>query len=200
MISHISGIVDNIEGNQVIIDVNGVGYVVHTPSSYLAKPPKIGDKIKLYTFQVVREDSIALYGFPSKGERRLFTTLISVSGIGPKGALTIISEIPTDKLITAIVNGNVDLISSVRGVGRKTAERLVIELKEKVAKAYAIEPSKDGSGMLNEDQAVKDSVSALMTLGYSSAEAKKAIDKAGIDLSEKPKAEEIIKKALSSLA
>jgi Holliday junction DNA helicase RuvA len=199
MISHVSGTVDNIEGNKIVIDVAGVGYSVHVPATYFSKPPKIGDQVKLFTHQVVREDLLALYGFQSKGERRLFETLLSVSGIGPKGALSIISEIPMDKLITAIVHGNVETISSVKGIGRKTAEKMIIELKEKVAKSYAVDPARIQSGAPGDDETIKDSVSALMTLGYSSQEARKAIERSGVDMSGKLRVEEVVRKALSAL-
>jgi len=194
MISHISGTVDHIDKNRIIVDVSGVGYAVHAPSSYLLKAPKTGDNVKLYTYQVVREDAISLFGFPTKGERTLFSTLLSVSGIGPKAGLSIISQIPLNKLVAAIAAGNADLISTVKGVGKKTAERLIIELKEKVAKAYSIDPSKGVSG-----SSMQDAVSALMTLGYSATEAKKAIDGAGIDFSKAPGIEEIIRQTLSAL-
>lgn len=199
MISHISGTIDNIEGNRVIIDVGGVGYSINVPTSYFGSSPKVGQQVKLYTHQVVREDHLALYGFQSKGERRLFETLLSVSGIGPKGALSIISEIPMDKLITAIIDGNVDLISGVRGVGRKTAERMIIELKEKVAKSYVVETGRSGVQHAKDDQALRDSISALMTLGYTTGEARKAIERAGIDFSAGPKVEDVVKKALICL-
>jgi len=198
MISHISGKLDHIDGNRVIVDVGGVGYAVHAPASFLLKPPRPGESVKLFTCQVVREDAIALFGFPTKKERKLFSTLLSVNGVGPKAALSIISEIPLDKLVTGIAEGNAELISRVKGIGRKTAEKVIIELKEKVARAHAIEAGKTGT-IQAENPGVKDAISALMTLGYSSSEAKKAIEQSGVNLSENPAVERIIKKALSAL-
>jgi Holliday junction DNA helicase RuvA len=199
MISHISGILDHIEGNRVVIDVEGVGYAADVSNSFFTKSPKIGGKVKLYTCQVVREDSISLYGFVSKEERSLFSTLLSVSGIGPKGALALISEIPLDKLVAAITRGDVTFISRVKGIGSKTAQRLIVELKEKVAKAYAIEPSKVSSGLPKEDSSLKDAISALMTLGYSPSEARQAVEQCGIDLSVSPSIEDVIKASLKAL-
>jgi len=197
MISHISGIIDHIDGSQIVIDVNGVGYAVAVPSSVFSAKPKAGDSIKLYTYQVVREDAHSLFGFSTKEEKRLFSTLLSVNGVGPKAGLSIISEIPLSKLVTAIAEGNSNLISSVKGIGKKTAEKVVIELKEKVAKAYSVEPTQNVQ--MREDSMMKDAVSALMTLGYSTSEARKAIEEAEKNLSREAGLEEIIKTALGSL-
>ena len=200
MISHVEGILDNIEGNRIVVDVSGVGYGIDVPSSFFSRHPKIGQRIKVFTVQVVREDDISLYGFSAKEERSLFTTLLTVNGVGPKGAMAIISGIPLDKLVAAITKGNVDIITAVKGVGLKTAQKIVIDLKEKIGKAYAIEPSKGIPGLGAEDPLLKDAVTGLMTLGLSPAEARDAIDRAGIDFSAKPGIEDIIKKALKSLA
>lgn len=199
MISHLNGTIDSIEVGRIIVDVGGVGYLVNVPPSLIASGIKAGDRIKINTHQVVREDDISLYGFATKEERNLFLTLLSVSGIGPKGAMAMISSIPLDKLVAAITKGNVDMIATVKGIGLKTAQRVVIELKEKVAKAYAIEPSKLSQGIPSEDQTLKDAISALITLGYSPSEARSALKGAGIDASENKSIEEIIKKALKAL-
>jgi len=198
MISHLNGILEHIGKNHLVVDVENVGYHVNVPASVLARLPKIGEKIKLFTYQVVREDDISLYGFLSKEERNLFSLLLSVSGVGPKVSLAILSSFPVDKLVTAITQANVDLISTVPGIGKKTAQKLVIELKEKVAKAYALKPSDMAIGIEGDAPIVSDSISALISLGYSPREARAAILKVGIDLSSQD-VESVIKQALKSL-
>ena len=197
MIHQLTGILDSIEQNSVVIDVNGVGYKVYVPSIVMDKLPPSGQKIKIFTYQVVREDAMDLYGFLRKEERGLFGMLLSVSGIGPKSALAILSKIKMEDLVVAIAKGSVDLITMVPGIGLKTAQKLVIELKEKVAKAYAI--SAGGSLQIqSEEPVVADAIAALMTLGYTPKEAREAIMKSGIDLSKAKGAEDIIKQSLKA--
>jgi Holliday junction DNA helicase RuvA len=198
MISHLDGILEHIDKAHLVVDVGNVGYRVHVSSGTVARLPKVGEKIKLFTYQVVREDDISLYGFVSKEERNLFSLLLTVSGVGPKASLSIISGFPIDKLVTAITQGNVDLISTVPGIGKKTAQKLVIELKEKVARAYAIKPSDMAVGMGGDEPIVSDAILALISLGYSPKEARNAILRSGIDLSSQ-NVEEVIKQALKSL-
>ncbi len=197
MISHLIGILEHIEGNVVIIDVNGIGYNVNVPISILPKLPKRGERLKIFTYQLVREDAISLYGFLTKEERSLFSLLLTVNGIGPKGGLSLISGIPIDKLVTAITKGNVDLLVTVPGIGKKTAQRLIIELREKIAKAYALEGGVPG--IPEEEPSLKDAISALMALGYTTREAREAIKSSGIDLTEGMSVEEIIKRSLKTL-
>lgn len=198
MISQLYGILDSIEQNSVVIDVQGVGYKVYVPAITMDKLPPVGQKIKIFTYQVVREDALDLYGFMRKEERGLFGMLLSVSGIGPKSALSLLSKIKMEDLVVAIAKGSVDLITMVPGIGLKTAQKLVIELKEKVAKAYAV----SASGSLNiqsDEPVVSDAIAALMTLGYSPKEARDAIMRSGIDLSKVKGAEDIIKQSLKAL-
>lgn len=198
MISHLKGILEHIDKAHLVVDVANVGYHAHVSNGTLARLPKVGEKIHLFTYQVVREDDISLYGFLSREERNLFALLLTVSGIGPKASMSIISGFPIDKIVTAITQGNVDLISTVPGIGKKTAQKLVIELKEKVAKAYAIKPSDMAIGMGGDEPVVSDAISALISLGYSPREARDAILRSGIDLSSQ-NVEDIIKRALKSL-
>jgi Holliday junction DNA helicase RuvA len=198
MIYQLTGILDSIEQNSIVVDVQGVGYKVYVPAITMDKLPPAGQKIKIFTYQVVREDALDLYGFLRKEERGLFGMLLSVSGIGPKSALALLSKIKMEDLVVAIAKGSVDLITMVPGIGLKTAQKLVIELKEKVAKAYAI--SAAGSLQIqSEEPVVADAIAALMTLGYTPKEAREAIMKSGIDLSKVKGAEEIIKQSLRAL-
>jgi Holliday junction DNA helicase RuvA len=198
MISHLKGILEHIDKAHLVVDVGSVGYHVHVSSGTLSRLPKLGEKVHLYTYQVVREDDISLYGFLTKEERNLFKLLLSVSGIGPKASMSIISAFPIDKVVVAITQGDVDLISSVPGIGKKTAQKLVIELKEKVAKAYAIKPSDMTVGIKGDQGITQDAIAALISLGYSPREARDAILKSGIDLSSE-NVEDVIKQALKSL-
>lgn len=200
MIAQLTGILDSVDAHHIVIDVNGVGYKVNVPTSIFGRLPKVGEKVKIFTYQVVREDAIELYGFSRKEERNLFTMLLSVSGIGPKIAAGLLSGIKMEDLVVAITRGNVDLITSVPGVGLKTAQRLVIELKEKIGKAYSIAGADITRGLPGEDPLVGDAISALMTLGYSPREARDAIMKSGIDLTRVKGVEEIIKQSLKVLS
>ena len=198
MISHLNGVLEHVDKNHVVVDVGKVGYHVNLPTSALSRLPKIGGELKLYTYQVVREDDLSLYGFLTKEERNLFSLLLTVSGVGPKASLSILSAFPLDKLVTAITQGNADLLSSVPGIGKKTSQKLVIELKEKVAKAYAIKPSDMTIGISGDQPIVSDAISALIALGYSPREARDTLLKSGIDLSTQS-VEDIIKQALKNL-
>ncbi len=198
MISHLKGILEHIDKRHLVLDVKNVGYHVNVAASTLSRLPKLGEEVKLFTYQVVREDEISLYGFLSKEERSLFSILIGVSGIGPKTALTVLSSFPLDRLVLAITKGDVDLISTVPGIGKKTAQKLIIELKEKVAKAYAIAPADMASGMPGEAPLISDAISAMLSLGYSVREARDAILRSGIDLNSQS-VEEVLKQALKNL-
>ena len=197
MISHLSGTLEHIDHNHIVVDVGSVGYHVNVPASVINRLPKVGEKIKLFTIQMVREDDISLYGFLGREERSLFSLLISVSGIGPKLALALLSGFPLDRLVAAIAQGDVALLSSVSGIGRKTAERIIVELKEKISKAYALKPAEMAVGIKGDKTVLSDAISALIALGYSPREAREAILRLNLE-GEKP-IEEIIKEALKVL-
>jgi Holliday junction DNA helicase RuvA len=200
MISQLTGTLDSIEQNSIIMDVNGVGYRIYVPLSSLSALPRVGEKMKIYTHHVVREDANDLYGFLRKEERNLFSMLISVSGIGPRSAAAIMGGIKMEDLVIAITKGNVDLITRTPGIGLKTAQKLVIELKEKIAKAYSISASDVVKGMPADSPLMSEAVSALMTLGYTAREAKEAIVGSGLDLAKASGVEEVIRKSLKVLA
>ncbi len=199
MISSLSGTLAQIDQGSILVEVNGVGYEVFLPSSMFEDLPRVGSQIKIYTYQYVREDQISLYGFLTREQRHLFILLLSVSGIGPKGGLALLSTFKIDELVIAITQSNVDYLATAPGIGSKTAQRIVIELKEKIAKTYGVSPSEVVKGMPGEEPLLKDAVSALITLGYTPREARQAILKAEIDLKAKPTIEEIIRKALKVL-
>lgn len=198
MISQIEGILDNIEKDRITIDVQGVGYEIFITNSTANILPQRGAKFKLFTYLNVKEDLLQLYGFSSKEEKSLFIHLISVSGIGPKGAMNILSSFEINKLVVAITQGDVDLLSSTPGIGKKTAGRIVVELKEKIAKAYSLETGRSFMESSSEKALINDAVSALIALGYSAKEASQAILNSGADLSQKGSIEEVIKKSLKA--
>ncbi|MDI6731465.1 MAG: Holliday junction branch migration protein RuvA [Candidatus Margulisbacteria bacterium] len=197
MISHLNGTLEHVDKNHVVVDVGGVGYKVFLPTAALARLPKVGEKIKLFTFQVVREDELSLYGFLTKEERSLFSLLLTVNGIGPKVSLSILSAFPLDRIVTAITQGNATLISSIPGIGGKTAQKLIIELKEKVAKAYALKPAEMTGGLPGNETIVSDAIAALISLGYSPKEARESILRIGEG--NLTSVEEIVKQALRQL-
>lgn len=199
MISKLTGVIDNIDANSITLDVNGVGYHVFMPSSAISGISKAGDKMTIYTKQVVKEDAHELYGFLTKEERNLFSIILSVSGFGPKSAVNMLSAFKIEQLVAAITKGNVDILTSVPGVGSKSAQRLVIELKEKVGKAFAVQKTDITKGMPSEDPLMSDAISALVALGYSPKEAKSTIMNSGADLSKAGSVEEILKLALKSV-
>ena len=163
---------------QVTVDVNGVGYEVLIPLSSYDKLPQPGHDLKLLTHLAVREDAHTLYGFMTAAERDLFRLLINtVSGIGPKLALNILSGMNTAAFRGAVARGDVKALSQISGVGRKTAERIVVELKDKVGVAGAWEAASAERALSPEDQKVNDAVLALIALGFKQTEAHDAVRK-----------------------
>jgi Holliday junction DNA helicase RuvA len=164
---------------QVIIDVHGMGYEVLIPLSSYDKLPQPGNEIKLLTHLAVREDAHTLYGFMTTAERDLFRLLINtVSGIGPKIALNVLSGISVTTFRGAVANGDIKALSQISGVGKKTAERIVVELKDKIGAAGAWEAASAQRALSAEDQKVNDAVLALMALGFKQIEAHDTVRKA----------------------
>ena len=162
--------------NQLIVDVNGIGYEVSIPLSTFYETGEIGSPIQLQVHTHVREDALALFGFKSVREKALFEFLISVSGIGPKLGITILSGMSSEELIPAIRDGNLAKLTSVPGIGRKTAERLVVELRDKLSKFERISTVTSAGGVPL-SQAQDDVLSALVNLGYPKNVAEKALQK-----------------------
>src|SRR6266849_6808903 len=161
---------------QVIVNVNGVGYEVLIPLSSYDKLPAPGQELRLLTHLVVREDAHTLYGFMTAAERELFRLLINtVSGIGPKIALNILSGISVTAFRGAVANGDVKALSQISGVGKKTAERIVVELKDKIGASGAWEALSAQRALSPADQRINDAVLALIALGFKQAEAHEAV-------------------------
>ncbi len=181
MIAYLSGKLLEKEANSVIVDVGGVGYDVMIPLSTFYDLGEIGEDVSLRIFTYVREDTLQLFGFKTIRERELFLLLISVSGIGPKSAITALSGMSADEIIGAIRQNNLARLNSIPGVGKKTAERLVIELRDKITKLSAIsseEMKSEGIPQISGDNVYDDAISALSNLGYHSNAAEKALKQA----------------------
>jgi Holliday junction DNA helicase RuvA len=176
MIAYLSGKLLIKQPNHLIVDVNGVGYEVTIPLSTFYETGDIGSPVQLQVHTHVREDTIALFGFKSVREKSLFEHLISVSGIGPKLGITILSGMSFEELIPAIREGNLAKLTSIPGVGKKTAERLVLELRDRLVKfeAFSIAVSTEGT---SSPQAQDDVLSALVNLGYPKNMAERALQK-----------------------
>jgi len=182
MITFLEGILVESLPTQVVVNVHGVGYEVLIPLSSYDKLPPIGKPIKILTHLQVREDAHILYGFISTMERDLFRLLINhVSGIGPKLALAVLSGMSIGNFKSAVVNSNTGLISKISGIGKKTAERIVLELKDKLGIAAAWEAASAEHAPSEEDARINDAVLALISLGYKQIEAHKAVKRAFAD-------------------
>lgn len=194
MIGYLTGKIVSKKPTQILLDVNGVGYLVNISVNTFEKLSEDGERASLFVHTSVKEDSIDLYGFFTSAEKDMFEILIGVNGIGPKLAQSILSGIQIDELKDAITNGNISRIVAVPGIGRKTAERLLVELRDKVT-TLGEEETADVSGAYKVKQ---DSVSALVNLGYNQKTSEKTIRNI---LNSKPEAniEELIKEALSIL-
>ena len=184
MIAHLSGTLLSKQATSVILDVGGVGYEVTIPLSTFYDLADTGSSVQLRIYTHVREDMLQLYGFRTTRERELFLKIISVSGIGPKLGITLLSGMNADELIASIRNNNLARLTLIPGIGRKTAERLVVELREKVAELSSAELEEEfgvkdeiKSGP-KEDTVRSDALSALLNLGYQKSSAEKAIDSA----------------------
>lgn len=176
MIAHIQGLISEKEATHVVVDVSGVGYLLKISLQTYSALPEINEKAKLFTIQIVREDSITLFGFVSREERSLFENLISVSGIGPSIALVFLSSLSSAEIVNAIVTEDVRTIQGVKGIGLKTAQRAIIELKDKLKKDALIDAAVGGiSG--NKSQKIRmEALAALVTLGIPKVTAEKSID------------------------
>jgi Holliday junction DNA helicase RuvA len=206
MIAHLSGTLLSKQATSVILDVNGVGYEITIPVSTFYDLEEPGSTVQLRIYTHVREDALQLFGFKTARERELFLRLISVSGIGPKLGITLLSGMSADEMIASIRTNNLARLTLIPGVGRKTAERLVVELRDKVASLSSPEIEEElgaktaaGAPILTEDSMRADVLSALLNLGYQRSSAEKAVTSAvdeGGDIS----VELILRRSLRKLA
>lgn len=195
MIGHLEGTLAGAIPGRVVLDVAGVGYDVAVPLSTYDRLPKLGGRCRLLTHLHHRDDQMVLYGFATEGERELFRMLIGVSNVGPRIALAALSGLSVDEFKEAVATGDVKRLKSVHGVGARTAERIILELKERVGVLPAIEAIAR-TAAAKEPEAVRDAVSALMTLGYAPADAHKAVKRVLEEAESKLGTEDIITRAL----
>jgi Holliday junction DNA helicase RuvA len=205
MFSYIRGELAEIHIDHIVIDVGGIGYMVYISGQAMNDLPVVGDVIKVHTFLYLREDIMMLYGFLKKDEMEMFKQLISVSGIGPKGAIGILSALSVDDLRFAILSGDSKAIAKAPGIGAKTASRVCLELKDKVSLEEAFEQklehsAKNGADVsANRGNSIKnDAIMALTALGYSSTESMKAVSK--VEITEEMDVEDILRAALKHMA
>nr|WP_330371867.1 Holliday junction branch migration protein RuvA [Lacrimispora aerotolerans] len=199
LISYVKGPLVELFEDTVVIECGNMGYEVHVPVSVLQRLPGIGKEVKLYTYFQVREDAMCLYGFLSRQDLQMFKQLISVNGIGPKGALGVLSALSPDDLRRAIVCGDAKAISKAPGVGAKTAQRIILDLKDKVDMADVLpvfaETVNDSASL---GGVAGEAIEALTALGYTASEAGRAVKK--VELTESMTAEDVLKASLKHLA
>jgi Holliday junction DNA helicase RuvA len=169
MIASLRGTLESLGGDHAIIDVNGIGFQVFMPTSTLSTLGSTGTEVYLYTHLISREDAVILYGFSSTEELELFKTLIGVSGLGPRLALAVLSSMSVEQVSMAIATSSIDLLMTVPGIGKKMAERLVLELKDKISTILIATPA---AQIVQENT---DVLAALTSLGYSVSEASRAV-------------------------
>jgi len=197
MITFLEGIIEEKSPAVIVLNVNGVGYEVFITLNTYEDLPASGSRTRVFTHHHVREDIEVLYGFSEKSERSFFVKLLGISGIGPALAVNILSGLPVVTLKSAIASEDSKRLSSIKGVGKKTAERIVIELKDKISQFEIIEEKQ--TEVSPEDKVVNDSVLALVALGYRNAEAYSAVKRVLKDMDEVPGVEVIVRKTLSSM-
>ncbi|WP_119395389.1 Holliday junction branch migration protein RuvA [Salinibius halmophilus] len=198
MIGQLTGVLRANRMPELLIDVQGVGYEVLAPMSTIAKLPSLGEQVSLAVHTQVREDAITLFGFSNNRERQLFRVLVKVNGVGPKMALAIMSGLEPDRLAAAVTDKQVTMLTKIPGVGKKTAERLIVELADRLGEwaspDAALELASAPRAQTAEHSA--DAVQALQALGYSAAQAEKAVNKVATP---DATADQLIRDALRSL-
>ena len=206
MISYIKGILEEKQEDCVVIDNHGIGYLIHVPGSVMERLPAAGREVKIFTHFQVKEDGMSLYGFLNQDDLQVFRMLLGVSGIGPKGALAVLTVLSADDLRFAVLAGDAKTIARAPGVGHKTAQKVILELRDKVELQDAMEKKishqdTGEAGKIGQSStgsaAKEEAVLALAALGYSNAEALKAVSR--VDAAEDMDAEMILKQALKAM-
>ena len=200
MYAYIKGEIVDITEDNLVLECNNIGYNIRIPLSVAQRLPGIGATVKIYTYTSVREDAFNLFGFLSKDDLEIYKKLIAVNGIGPKGALSILSAMSAEDLRFAILSGDVKAISKAQGIGAKSAERIILELRDKVQLmgSAALEPDVMAAGVPTQNSAKNEAVEALTSLGYTPSDALKAVRQ--ITVTEDMDAGTILKQALKIIS
>lgn len=201
MYSYIKGELVEILADAIVVENRGIGYNIRIPGSIIDSLEGVGQEVKIYTYTYVREDAMLLYGFQSRDDLHIFKLLIGVSGIGPKGALAILSVMTPDDLRFAVLADDDKTIAKAPGIGKKTAQRLIIELKDKLSLADTFverEAQMLAAGANEKGTVRQEAVEALVALGYSSSEAMKAVN--GVEISQETTVEEVLKASLRQMS
>ena len=202
MFAYIKGNLEVKTNGYVVIDVNGIGYKIFMSETAINKLGQIGEIVKIHTYVRVREDDISIFGFNTNEELRMFELLLSVSGIGAKSALVILSNVSVSSFALAIINNDVNLLKKLPGIGPKTAQRVILELKDKLKKENEIVANEDREvsdtikAAIIDDEKIAEATAALKVLGYTGKEIEIALEKVDANLS----VEDIIRKGLLNLA
>ncbi len=198
MISYLRGTLAAFEEDKVVIDVEGVGYGVYMSGQAMSRLPGVGNEVKIHTYLNVKEDAMQLYGFLSRDDLTVFKLLIGVNGIGPKGGLGILSALSPDDLRFAVLANDVKAICAAPGIGKKTAEKLILELRDKMKLEDALDhiasDTEALAGTESHGQIQSEAVQALVALGYGSTEALRAVKK--VEVEESTEVEDVLKQAL----
>ena len=193
MFSHFEGIVAEKQMGYIVVDCGGVGYLLQVSNTTLSAAPAVGEKMKLYALLSVREDAMELFGFATREERAMFERLRAVSGIGPKMAMQVLSALPLRDLSIALAAGDANALTRVPGIGKKTAQRLVLELRDKVDESMLTGSSAAASAAPIAGNAASEAIEALMALGYSSGDAAKLVSRVA---DQSDRADELVRLAL----
>jgi Holliday junction DNA helicase RuvA len=200
MITFVEGVLEKVLPTMIVINANGIGYQILIPLSSFDRMPQVGSTLRIATHHHVREDAQLLYGFYSEAERDLFRLLLAhVSGVGPKLALAILSGMSLDQFKTAVISSDIVAISKISGVGKKTAERVVLELKDKLGVAAQWEAASLQQARGGKEKYLHDAILALISLGYKQVDAEREARKVLVTLGEATSTEEIVRETLKRL-
>lgn len=209
MYAYLKGTLEEITEDNIVVEAGGVGYNVNVSATTVGLLPDLGDEIKIYTYTLVREDTFSLYGFLTRDDLSIFKKLITVNGIGPKGGLAILSVMSADDLRLAIVAGDAKMIARAPGIGKKTAERVILDLRDKISmedvlsgrgKEGGIQEaalSGDSHGSGTDNSLRKEAIEALAALGYSLSDATNAVRK--VEMTDDTTVEDVLKLALKNI-
>ena len=203
VISYIRGVLAEEEEDQIVGEASSIGYEIHVPLSFLEELPPVGEEVRIYTYLQVKEDALNLFGFRSRQDLTMFQQLLGVNGIGPKGALGLLSAMRPDDLRLAVISGDAKAISKAPGIGLKTAQRLILDLKDKISVEEILMTDQEETGTTpvrtgGLPDAGKEAVDALTALGYSAMEATKALRQ--VEITGQMTAEDVLKASLRHLS